>query len=908
MKNHSKKQKRQKRRGYTGSFFHGFLLVFRVFLCFAAVCLIAGGVAYLKYQKEIALCYEKSRTIIEDTKVEDFSKPADTHIYDVDGQLIGTINSGHYEYAPYDTISPYMVQAYIAQEDRRFYKHNGIDIMGIMRAGFTYLKKRGTITQGGSTITQQVIKNTYLTQDRTFERKLTEIMTAPDFEKIYSKDQIMEFYCNTNFYANRCYGIKEAARYYFDKEPADLTLWEAATLAGVSNNPSKYDPVKNPQNAVGKRNQVLSSMLECGLITDDEYQVAKRQELTVAKIYEAGTPENYQTSYAIHCAALELMKNEGFAFRYVFDSQEEYDAYKEKYNTAYQEKSTLIRGGGFEIHTSLDSTLQNQLQDTIDEHLIQFTDLQENGKFALQGSAVCVDNKTGYVAAIVGGRGTDDEFNRGFLSKRQPGSTIKPLIDYAPAFESGFYYPSKMVDDHKFDKGPKNSGGRYYGYVSVREALNRSLNTVAWQVLDDIGVDTGIDYLGKLHFASLNYLDNGNISMSIGGFTDGARVVDMAKGYSVLANEGMYSYRTCIIDIISQYDGNVYREQPDESVFTADTAYMITDILKGTLSLPYGTGYGLGLKIPAAGKTGTTNDNKDTWFCGYTKHYTTAVWVGYDTPRAMPGVYGKTYSGKIWQDFMKQCNDGLPAEDWVMPATVSMQPITEDGEKSTTPTGREDLFSSIADAKASGKLAERQQRDLKRSVEKSLSAYEGFGIATVTDAYQVDNIYNDLKEKIGRIADSDTKNGFLKRLNARHEVLLAQREAWAPQMAQYEEEQRRAAAAQDLGSHEQIVASLKAAINDLYNIPYRDDTVQAKLDNAAALLEACAGFEEYDDLARKYNAAVNHINSLQDQPSTVSPGPAPVPAGPGEVTDSEQFEDEDEDENNIGPGGFGPGY
>ena len=283
------------------------------------------------------------------------------------------------------------------------------------------------------------------------------------------------------------------------------------------------------------------------------------------------------------------------------------------------------------------------------------------------------------------------------------------------------------MNDHLFDKGPKNSGGSYYGNVSVREALNRSLNTVAWQVLGDIGVNTGIGYLGKMHFAGLSYLDNGNSSMSIGGFTEGARVVDMAKGYSVLANKGMYSNNTCIVSLQSQYDGEIYNgNQADERIFTEDTAYMITDVLKGTLEKPYGTGYGLGLGIPAAGKTGTTNSNKDTWFCGYTKHYTTAVWVGYDTPKAMPGVYGKTYSGRIWHDFMAEINNGLPVQDWDMPATVSLWNVDSRGEKTDAATGNKDLFSSVAESAArsdgSKWKEEEERKKLESQVQKDLEA------------------------------------------------------------------------------------------------------------------------------------------------------------------------------------------
>ena len=712
------KKTRKKKKSKWSIFLKPIKIILYTFLAVMVLGCLTGGAVFLKYQKEILACKEKAESIMSKTSKSDFSQPTDTRIYDSSGTLIGTINSGHYEYVPIAEINESLQNAYIAQEDRRFYKHHGIDYIGLLRAGFVYVKNKGAITQGGSTITQQVIKNTYLSQERTFQRKLTEFFAAPQMEKKYSKPEILEFYCNTNYYANRCYGVSEASRYYFNKEAKDLTIWEAATLAGISNNPSKYDPVAHPETSQKKRNQIISNMALRKLITEEESTYAKEQPLTVAKIYEPGMKENYQTSYAIHSTTLELMKNDGFVFKYVFNNKTAYDAYKEEYQEVYQTKSDMIRKGGFEIHTSLDTNIQNLLQSNIDERLKKFKDVQENGKLALQGAAVCIDNRTGYVVAIVGGRGTDDEYNRGFLSKRQPGSTIKPLIDYAPAFESGFYYPSRLVNDYLFDKGPKNSGGKYFGPISVREALNRSLNTVAWQVLADIGVDKGIAYLGKMRFIGLSYMDNGNTSMSIGGFTEGARVVDMAKGYAVLANKGMYSNKSCITSIKSQYDGEVYNQnQADDRIFTEDTAYMVTDVLKGTLDKPYGTGAGLGLTVPAAGKTGTTNSNKDTWFCGYTKYYTTAIWVGYDTPKAMPGVYGKTYSGRIWHDFMAEINKDLPAMDWDMPATVSLSNVDSIGEKTTSETGRQDLFSSIAEAAARADSSKWQQEEERKKLD-----------------------------------------------------------------------------------------------------------------------------------------------------------------------------------------------
>jgi len=638
------------------------------------LCLIAGCVVFIKVKPLL----ERSREVAYDTLAQmerkDFSMLSDTEIFDKDGMRIGIINAGHYEYVDITKISPNLQNAYIAQEDRRFKTHNGVDWIATTRAALALVKHRGAITQGGSTITQQIIKNTYLTQEKTFTRKMVEILLAPEIEKTYSKADIMEFYCNTNFYGHQCYGAQAASRYYFGKDASDLEVYEAAVLVGISNSPSAYDPILHPDAALKKRNEVLESMLEVDMLTKEEYGKAASQPLRIIQEQQEGTDDSYLTSYAIHCASLELMKQDGFEFRYTFSDKPDYDSYMEKYTAAYNEKNDSIRNGGYKIYTSLDQDIQNMLQTSLDEVLSPYTELQDNGKYALQGAAVIVDNQTNYVVAIVGGRGTQDQFNRAYLSARQPGSTIKPLLDYGPAFDTGEYYPSRIVNDHQWEDGPANSGGRYYGPVTVREALNRSLNTVAWQVLEDIGIDTGLSYLDKMQFQRLTYVDNGVPALSIGGFTNGVRVVDMAKGFSTLANNGVYNDRTCILKIEHEQEGDLTARTyaVTKQVYSIDTAFMLTDVLKGTITSSYGTGRALGLSgdMPVAGKTGTTNSSKDTWFCGYTRYYTGAVWVGYDTPRAMPGIYGSTYAGVIWKNVMNQLHEGLEPWDWEQPETV----------------------------------------------------------------------------------------------------------------------------------------------------------------------------------------------------------------------------------------------
>lgn len=840
--------------------------------------IIVCSVGYVKIKPTLDECREIAYDKLAQMKKTDFSMLSDTEVYDKDGNLLGLINAGHYEYVTIDKINLSIQNAYIAQEDRRFKSHSGVDLLATMRAGLALVKHNGEITQGASTITQQVIKNTYLSQEKTFTRKITEILLAPQVEKKYSKTDIMEFYCNTNFYGNRCYGVQAASRYYFGKNAEDIEIWEAATLAGLSNSPSKYDPIKHPTEAFDKRNSVLKSMLEVEFITQDEYSHAIEQPLGIVQETQEGTDENYMVSYAIHCAALELMKLDGFDFKYTFVDRDDYLNYDNKYKEAYTEKSDEIRSGGYKIYTSLDVSLQEQLQSAVDKGLSRYTELQENGKYALQGASVIVDNQTGYIVAIVGGRGTDDQFNRAYLSARQPGSTIKPLIDYAPAFDTGEYYPSKIMNDHKWEDGPSNSGS-YYGNVTIREALNRSLNTVAWQVLQGIGVDKGLSYLGKMHFQKITYVDNGVESLSIGGFTNGLRVVDMAKGYSTLANNGVYNDKTCIVSLIDRTDKDVVLNMKTQTVnvYTEDTAYMVTDILKGTLTEPFGTGRGLSLANGqlAAGKTGTTNSNKDTWFCGYTKYYTTAVWVGYDTPRPMPGVFGATYAGSIWKNIMDSIHVGFEPMDWEQPETVitcDYNPVN--GEKSAVETGVSDLFSTTGELLAEQTAYERSQRELALSIEVKVDEYDNWNISTVEDTYLIESKTSEIKGLVSTIQDDDLREPLMERVQDKYTDLKAIERNMSDTIKLYEhqkelEEKESQAQAESIAEeqrkqleYETKIKDYNTALNNIKNLKYQSDDVENLVWIAENKLQELIDDVDYETYKTELELAIENIKTL----------------------------------------------
>jgi len=847
-----------------------FQSILHLLTCGLILCVLIGLLIYAKVRPELDHCREVAYDKLAQMQRQDFHMLSDTEIYDKNDQLIGLINAGHYEYVPISQISMNLQNAYIAQEDRRFKSHTGVDWIATFRAGLALVKNRGEITQGGSTITQQVVKNTYLTQEQSFTRKIIEILLAPEIEKKYSKADIMEFYCNTNFYGNHCYGVEAASRYYFGKDASDLESYEAAVLVGISNSPTAYNPVRNPEASLKKRNDVLHSMLEVGYLSEDAYESAISQPLSIVQEEGEGSNENYMSSYAIHCAALALMKLDNFEFQYIFKDKSDYDTYIENYQATYTEKADDIRAGGYRIYTTLDQDLQTALQSQLDNVLSPYTELQDNGKYALQGAGVIVDNMTNSVVAVVGGRGTEDVYNRAYLSARQPGSTIKPLIDYAPAFDTGEYYPARLVDDHKWADGPSNSGGSYYGNVSVREALNRSLNTVAWQILTDIGVDYGLNYLGEMEFQKLTYIDNDVPSLSIGGFTNGVRIVDMAKGYSTLANGGVYNDQTCIRRIDHEHNGELTKNLKPHSqvVYQQDSAYMLTDILKGTLTEAYGTGYGLALEngMPAAGKTGTTNSSKDTWFCGYTRYYTTAVWVGYDTPRAMPGIYGKTYAGKIWKQVMDQIHEGKELLDWEQPATVEM---TTDSKSGIT-----DLFSATLHERAEQSLHDKEQRKLEEDLETAVTAFEDKTIETVEDTYWVKEQYQSIISKLNLMDGSDKRTELLERMTKRNEEFAPIISEMQDTITLYEAQKAKEKAEAQKKAEEDAITARKnqeiqtrkntflSALRDVENLEYQSSDAESLVQNAINKLSLVETYEEAASYKERLQKAIDRIATL----------------------------------------------
>lgn len=856
----------------------------------ASVMVIGGIVGLCVYVKVLPM-FTEAREEVFDKLVhlseDDFVMKEDTVVYDSKGKQVGSVNAGSYKYVKINDVSPYIYEGYIAVEDKRFKTHGGVDLVATMRAGVSLLKHNMEITQGGSTITQQVIKNNLLTQNKSYTRKIAEILLAPTIESKFTKAQIMEFYCNSNFYGNKCYGVGAASKYYFGKKCADLEPHEAAMLIGLSNSPASYNPVLHPKAALKKRNSVLRIMCKEGVITPKEYKSALKKKLNIKQFSEkGGSKESYVMSYAIHCAAISLMEKENFKFQYVFDSKEDYQKYNKQYSKVYSEKIESIRSGGYKLYTSINMKKQKKLQKAVDNGLSFNKEKDgDTGKYALQGAAVCINNGTNYVEAIVGGRGKNDQYNRAYLAARQSGSAIKPLIDYTPGFESGMYSPSTIVNDHKFVNGPSNAGGGYHGNVRIREAVARSLNTVAWQVLDNITVKYGLSFLDKLHFHNISYIDNDNMALSLGGFTEGVRVVDMAKGFSTLANNGSYSDRTCIKKIEHVSDGVVYKNNNEkDQVYSQDAAWMMTDVLKGVFNESYGTGRKLKLDNGqiCAGKTGTTNSSKDVWFCGYTKYYTTVVWAGYDTPRAMPGASGASIPGVIWKDYMDDIHKKLKPEDFIMPSTISLAKYDGNGNiiEGTAISGSSkrtygmDYFSKTILSEKADEVQVLKDKKYQKEVLKKLKNFEKRYISNIADYYDLENDYKELTDMISSIVDDDVRTDYAVRARNKYDSLKDETVSWKKVVKAYEKQQKeeneRLAEKKKNDSERALknqiyknkIELARTRIKRMHGYLYQPSNMQLLIDSAKEALDACKGYSEYYNLKAMFDMYKKELEEL----------------------------------------------
>ena len=591
-----------------------FLLILLAILAVVALFYFKYGNTLLKWQAE-------AKKMIAASSEDTFKSSEASFIYDSNGKVLAKLKGDHDSYyLTFDKIPQYVKDAFVVTEDRDFYKHAGYDPKALVSAGITLFmnKLRGQdATRGASTITQQLARNIFTDYlpytDKSYSRKVKEIFVATEMEKKYSKDQILEFYINN------------------------------------------------------RKNRILDQMLSQKFISSAEYSDAYYSDIVMNPAKEIKN-QNYLTTYAVSCATKALMQKQGFEFRYEFSSDADRSSYDAEYKDMYEECYKLLHTAGYNIYTTLNKKIQAKLQKAVNEQLSSFTE-KTKGVYAMQGAATCINNKTGKVVAIVGGRKqkstTGYTINRGFQSYRQPGSCFKPIAVYTPALERG-YTANSIVDDTYFKDGPRNADGRYLGKIPLRTAVEKSKNVVAWRLFQEMTPAVGLSYVKKMNFSKI--VDSDYVpAASLGGLTNGASTVEMASAYATLANNGKFRNPTCIKKI-TDYDGNVIvnmnKLTKQKQVYKPEAAEAMTDILKGVLVR--GTAAGKQLSnMACAGKTGTTSDKKDGWFCGYTPYYSTAVWVGYDNPRAVSNLYGSTYPLYIWHEFMGELHSGMEYADFV---------------------------------------------------------------------------------------------------------------------------------------------------------------------------------------------------------------------------------------------------
>lgn len=599
-------------------------------------------------------------------------------IYDANGEVISYIKGEkEADYVVYEDIPADFVTAMVSIEDKRFYKHDGIDYVALIRSAKAIMETK-SLSQGGSTITMQLARNIYLSTEKTWERKIKEMFIAAELEKLYSKNKIMEYYLNNIYFSNGYYGIQAACNGYFSCDLNDLSLSQIAFLCAIPNSPSYYDPIVHFDNTIERRNRILTNMYQDEKISETVYIAALNEEikLELSANTDVSQRNNYVDTYVYYCATRALMEMEGFTFQEYFSSEEEKKDYYEAYDELYAKCQKQIFAEGYKIYTSIEMDKQEALQASVNDVLSGYTDMNEDGVYKMQASAVCIDNDTGMVVAIVGGREQDIgiyTLNRAYQSFRQPGSSIKPLIVYTPFFENG-NTPDTLVVDEKIEGGPTAS--YYHGEVTTRYAVEQSLNSVAWGLYEQITPETGLQYLKNMHFSKIDAKDYAPAT-SLGGFTKGMSALEMAAGFATLENDGVYRNPSCIAKIVDADQNIVYLGiQEGTRVYKETAARMMTNVLE--TAMIDGTGKEARLEgMPCAGKTGTTNDYKDGWFVGYTRYYTTSVWVGCDIPVAVDGLQGASYPAQIWKSYMTYANEGLIPLQFLPYAQLSQEFIDE---------------------------------------------------------------------------------------------------------------------------------------------------------------------------------------------------------------------------------------
>lgn len=617
-----------------------------------------------------------------------------SQIYDINGKLIATIHATENRLpVSLSKMPKHLQDAFIASEDIRFYQHYGVDLRGIFRAIIVNISGKG-VHEGASTITQQLARNSLLTHDKTLKRKVQEALLALQIERKYTKQEILEMYLNQIYFGQGAYGVQTAAQTYFGKNTENLTLEEAAMLAGIPRSPNYYSPANNMKAAKAIQETVLEQMVKYEYITASEAQKAKNTEIKLAKSEKS---DEQFASYFVDYVTQILVARYGASA-----------VYKE----------------GLQIYTTLDSEAQVAAERAISMLPTYRTD--KDGIKQPQGALVAVEPQTGYIKAMVGGRG-NDQFNRAVLAERQPGSAFKPFV-YLAALENGFT-AATVVDDSPVTFGgwqPGNYDGKFRGPMTIREALEKSINTVAVKTAQQVGINSILNYAQQMGITTLvrsGPINDTNLSTALGGLTNGVIPLQMASAFGTIANQGIYAEPMAIVKVVDR-NGAVLEQQipKQKAVINEKVAYVLTDMMRGVMDR--GTGTGANIGRPAAGKTGTTSDYVDAWFVGFTPDLACAVWLGLDSGGSLSGITGGDLPATMWRHFMSEALAKVPAKNFPRPngiVSAKINPLTgllaskdDNSQNATKPEDKSE--DKPADTQPGGKSAEKPKAKMRDEI------------------------------------------------------------------------------------------------------------------------------------------------------------------------------------------------
>ncbi len=691
-----------RQRTLTGTVIHILWRVIATLLVVSLFLGIVGGVAAVRvYEQGLAYIEEDIKPIahydLDGVKLNQSSfilaKNPETGEYEEIRQLFASENR---IWVNYEEIPTDMINAAVAIEDKRFWEHDGVDWMRTLAASANMFI--GGSRYGGSTLTQQLIKNLTGEKDVTVRRKLMEIFKALDFEKNYTKEEIITWYLNTIYLGERAYGIKSAAYVYFGKELDELTTKECACIIGITNNPSRYDPYYHPENNEYRTQTILQQMFEQGYIPDrDSYEAICDQELVFKR--GSATTQKFTCSGCGFEGTISKFQADGDYYscpqcgtqnQFVVEKKDYYSYFEdtvirdvsndlaELKGITYDAANQMVTTGGFRIYSTLDVEAQAKVDEVYQdvENVPKTYSSQQ-----LQSGIVVIDNETGDIVAMAGGVGEKEgslTLNRATMSKLSPGSSIKPLTVYGPGLAMGIITPGSVYEDSPLMKlngkdWPQNENRKYSGWMLVNNGVAQSLNTIAVKVLSDVTPEESYKFATeKLGLTSLveyeekngkSYTDIDLAPLGMGQLTHGLTIREMATAYATFPNQGVYR-KARTYTKVEDANGNVIIDNTQETheAMNAHAAWYMVYMLR--YACQYGTGTNAQFGgVPVAGKTGTTSSNRDRWFSGFTPKYTATVWCGYDNPEEVKLVVNLNPSVIMWKNVMTKLMDGMTQEE-----------------------------------------------------------------------------------------------------------------------------------------------------------------------------------------------------------------------------------------------------